>query len=321
LKLDANGLPHVAYTFQQPYDGHLKYAYNDGTIWHLELVDSNGLTGLNPSLALDSTGNPHISYYSFMSGGSTSTRDLQYASYDGSSWAIETVDSEMDSGDSNSLALDSLDLPHIAYSRTLESGQIHLMYARNDGSAWNIETADSQDYVGRDCSLALDSIDRPHICYLDEAASYFKLKYTSYDGAGWQIETVRDEPGAVYNDLTLALDSLGLPHISNYYSQGGLTDDIEYRYYDGLKWNRKVLNYSYRVGGPSLAIDSLDRPDIAFANISASALQFTRWDGVKWLTQTVDAAGGEGPSLALDAQDRPHVCYFNQGILYYAEYY
>jgi hypothetical protein len=41
----------------------LKYAVADGKKWTVEIVDQKGVVGLFPSLCLDASGQPYISYY------------------------------------------------------------------------------------------------------------------------------------------------------------------------------------------------------------------------------------------------------------------
>jgi len=57
LVLDANGKPHIAYG-----QTHLYYAWYDED-WHIETVDDSWDVGWNASLALDSYGHSHISFY------------------------------------------------------------------------------------------------------------------------------------------------------------------------------------------------------------------------------------------------------------------
>ena len=104
-------MPHISYCDFENYD--LKYVHYSEGNWKKEIVDSNGDVGVYSSIALDDTGNPHISYI-YWSGISLAI-DLKYAQKKDSSWNIETVDEGGDVRKWTSLALDSNGIPHISY--------------------------------------------------------------------------------------------------------------------------------------------------------------------------------------------------------------
>lgn len=81
------------------------------TTWAIQTVDSAVNVGYGTSLALDSFGNPHISYYDENAG------FLKYAQWTGSAWSTQTIEPTVnpDVGAYTSLALDSNNYPHIAY--------------------------------------------------------------------------------------------------------------------------------------------------------------------------------------------------------------
>jgi hypothetical protein len=117
LALDGNDNPHVS------YHGYFSYQGNDYSAAFYDYQDSFGtlygaifdLTAWVPgqlgytSVALDSAGHAHFSYYDSEHG------DLKYAYEDGATWYTQVVDTAGDVGWYTSLELDSLGLPHISY--------------------------------------------------------------------------------------------------------------------------------------------------------------------------------------------------------------
>ncbi len=215
--MDNAGNPHIAYyVWDENVEGNnLKHSYYDGSSWHGEVVDESGSDGRlgDFSLAIDSTGHPHIAYYSddYDSGFS----GIKYAYYDGTQWLFEVVTSG-DLYGNISLDLDSNDIPHIAYS-DFDYVEESLKYAYYDGGEWNIETVENGPVS--DASMKLDSNDNPHIAYSCSDGNNVTLKYAYHDGSQWNIETLTNNPTIDYTSL--ALDSSDHPHIT-YYSDFSL---------------------------------------------------------------------------------------------------
>jgi len=123
-------------------------------LWRIETVDGPG-TGEYSSIALDSAGWPHISYFDFLNG------DLEYAHKDAAGWTIETVDDAGTVGAFTSLALDSADHPHISYCSCTDQACTtcnDLKHAWYDGIEWHIEWVDTEGEVGGYTSLALNEV-------------------------------------------------------------------------------------------------------------------------------------------------------------------
>jgi hypothetical protein len=127
LELDSSGYPHIAYR-KGGYGGtELKYARWNGSGWQVEVVDSGGYLGEYCSLALDSSDNPHISYYDEDNG------DLKYAHWDGSAWQTEIVDSGGNVGKWTSIEVGSSDNPRISYLDVTNGDLKYAWYGDSSG--------------------------------------------------------------------------------------------------------------------------------------------------------------------------------------------
>ena len=265
------------------------------------------------SLALDASGNPHVSYADI------TTFDLKYARKSGGVWTIEMADGSANLvGLYTSLALDASGNPHVSYYDFTVG---NLKYARKSGGAWTIETADgSANDVGFYTSLALDALGNPHVSYQDNTTD--DLKYARKSGGVWTIETADGSANSVGLYTSLSLDASGNPHVGY---QDDTTDDLKYAQKSGGVWTRETADGSANSVGhyTSLSLDASGNPHVSHFDLNAGDLKYARKSGGVWTLETADgSASNVGPytSLALDASGNPHVSYFDNtiGTLKYA---
>ena len=211
LALDSANHPHISYYDSTNIKGKtkilkedLKYAYWNGSSWLIEAVDSSGNVGSYTSIAVDTAGYPHISYYD------ETNQALKYAYKNVSGWHTSTVDSSGNVGMYSSIALDGSGRPHISYYNGTAKT---LKYAFMDSSnTWRCTTVDITNNVGLDTSIALDQYGRPHISYYESAHKNLKYAYKDADGAWYAV--IVDSSGNSGLDTCIALDSSGRPYIS-----------------------------------------------------------------------------------------------------------
>jgi hypothetical protein len=269
--------------------------------WKLETVDSEGYVGEYTSIAIDSSGNAHISYFD------ESNDKLKYATNAGGSWSTTTVDSAGNAyiGISTSIALDSSGNAHISYNETLD-----LRYATNAGGSWSTTTVDSAGNVGMlYASIALDSSGNAHISY-DENLN---LRYATNAGGSWSTTTV-DSEGYVGEYTSIAIDSSGNAHISytEYYYNDGPDYDLKYATNAGGSWSTTTVDSEGYVGVyTSIALDSSGNAHISYFDGSNYDLKYATNAGGSWSTTTVDSTGDVGmyTSIALDSSGNVHISY------------
>ena len=100
----------------------LRYAYNDGDGWQVQVVTGAASSSAGVSLALDSDNRPHLSYASGSAG-----PEMRYAFHDGVAWQFETIDPSAPGGNI-SLALRADGTPIASYVQEVgDHGEISSM--------------------------------------------------------------------------------------------------------------------------------------------------------------------------------------------------
>ncbi len=195
LCIDSSGNPHIAWEDYTSGQGDIYYLKWNGSEW----VDADGSSGWesinisnstgdsrNPSLRLDSAGNPHISWDSRNLG----FYDIYYLEWNGSEWVDAdgsgqestnvSKTSGLDSGNP-SLYLDASGNPHIAWFERVSVNTTNndIYYLKWNGTAWVDVDGSGQESKNvlsttegsRDPSLYLDDFGKPHIAWADSTTS------------------------------------------------------------------------------------------------------------------------------------------------------
>ncbi len=296
LALGLGGRAFIAYWNLTPDD--VQLAVFDGTAWDIQIVDGWHNVGESPSIALDDSGYPHISYYGYGT--------LRYTRQEASGWQPPaTVDIQATEGAQYSaMRLDGQGRPHIVFSLTGSNitGPGNLRYAWQNESGWQVE--DVYDAFCSDISLRLDSQGRPRIIFTKSEL----LRYAYPDGAGWQVEYITTAGPYDYlrgRRSSLVLDSADYPHLTY------ITIDykIKHLYQDASGWHEETIddNSTYT----SLAVD--EGGTLHTAYVKSFKIWYAYRDGSGWHTQSLEDVSGQRwlspTSLALDAAGYPHIAY------------
>ena len=269
------------------------------------MVDFESYVGNYASLALDESGNPHLSYQYDPTG---SGAELRHAYWTGSTWITEAVESGPYAGTSTSLKIGSDNRPAIAY---LSNGS-DIKYAKWNGSAWISEMlASGSDAWWRKPALALDSNNQPRLTYFNGDTG--ALIYAAWNGSSWINQTIDNGLGTDWyaGYSSVSLDSMNRPHVA-YYDR--VNKSLKYAYWNGSAWLTQTIDsggtdVGYRA---SVGLDASDHPHIGYS--ANQSLRYAYWTGSMWITQTVasDLTWGDSdiPSTMLfNSQHQPCIGY------------
>jgi hypothetical protein len=234
LAVDNSGNRHISY-YDLDNSG-LKYAYGPvgtGDIsWQLYFVDTTGDVGKYTSLAVDNSGNRHISYYD------DTNDDLKYAYGPAGtgdiSWQLYSVDTTGIVGFKyyTSLVVDNSGNRHISYRDFINDDLKYAYGPVGTGPiSWQVYKVDTSGSVGNYTSLAVDNSGNRHISYYDEFPN-LNLKY-AFGPAGtfgsdisWQLYSV-DTSGDVGKFTSIAINpNTQKPSISYFKDNGTGSNEI-----------------------------------------------------------------------------------------------
>lgn len=167
--------------------------------------------------------------------------------------------------------------------------------------------------IGTDgTDLALDSQGHQGICYQD--ITHGVLKYASFDGNDWTIETA-DAANGSGSYCAIVFDNNDWPNIVYYNSA---TSELRHARKPADVWEVNVIEdgittdfMTFGANRISIAKDSAGWIGIAYYDSTPDDLIFADFDGVAWVVEEVVTNGDVGrfPSLDFDSHDNPGIAY------------
>jgi hypothetical protein len=202
------------------------------------------------------------------------------------------VDNSGDVGENNSLALNTFDIPRIAY---FDRTRLDLRFASRDAGVWSTVLVDSTGNTGWDPSLALDSSGRACIAYY--SVTGFVMRYAR-EGAGWVSEPV------YYQGQTpaLALDAADRPHIAH---RKDFNSGVRYTSKTSNGWASDTLVVAGLDFVRAQVIDTQGTPYVLYWG---SHNHLAHRVGSTWIDESVPG-GDQLAALVVDALGRPHLFY------------
>ena len=118
------------------------------------IIDSNGDVGKFTSIAIDSNGFKHISYYD------NTNDDLKYATDMTGSWVITSVDTSGSVGVHTSIAIDSNDGVHISYYDATNNDLKYTTCSSDCTNASNCASIRTGGILESRCTFVIGNMDR-----------------------------------------------------------------------------------------------------------------------------------------------------------------
>ena len=274
MVIDDNDELHVAYSAQGEK---LVYQHYDGQDWNGGVV-SPPARFAPVGIAVDSNNLPHISYSQT---GQWCGNGLRLASYDGSAWTTQSIDSGSNKGCDSSIVIDENDHIYIAYQ---DRDNSKLKFATNKSGSWLSYSPDASSfgnnmYPGYATSLAMDEQGQFHIAHYDSDNE--DLRYSTGVPNGQWTNTIVDASGNTGKNPSIAVDAAGDLHIV-YASWSGF--DLKYatlKPSSSSSWQKSNIQTQDMVGDSNAIFIDNGMIHVAYSDDSNDVLKYaTKSTGV-----------------------------------------
>ncbi|MCK5291238.1 MAG: hypothetical protein KAR39_04370 [Thermoplasmata archaeon] len=179
----------------------------------------------------------------------------------------------------------------------------------NPGGAWSPRLGDRT-------SIAVDSMGMPHIAYRNLETKEINYSYKDTTGK-WHTETVvRSDTGGLGVALALDLNDRPLICYQNLTMPTGM-QGLSCAFSEGSGWRHETVDSTPYAGSHiSLALDSFDRPHLAYYVANVADTKYAWYNGTSWNISVLrDRVVSTTDSLAmdLDQNNSPHVALLSMG--------
>ncbi|WP_439883452.1 HYR domain-containing protein [Pontibacter sp. MBLB2868] len=305
LAVDKNGKPYLAYT--SGYNGSVSVMSYNGSEW--EYVGSAGISAGGAqytSLALDSKGIPLVAYTDFVHESRATVMK-----FNGSTWDVvgypgfTTMNGDMSQTTYISLALDTNDIPYVAYASGFNWTRGYV--SKFNGTNW--ETVNKNGPFGGTFSIyasastsshislaVLNGI--PYVAYRDQADGG-KILIKKSNGNGWDKIGSSSAEG-IYTSINLYKGAIYVA-----YQDGWLDQDAYMLRYGTSYWNIYGKLSEGGAGYTSLALDANGTPYVAYVDKSkGNRVTVMKVAGAPTITSqplSKTITGGESISFTVEA--------------------
>ncbi len=238
---------------------------------------------------------------------------------DGAAWtSLNPPSLQTPSADRPSLAVDSRDTLHIAYTAN-GTGERQVWYASYARGQWSapLQISQTQGYSGFP-SIAVDSQDRVHVAWYGFDGQYYQIYYRMKDAAGWGPQVAVTAAAVDATNPALVLDGADRVHVAWYrVNSRGTGFEISYALLvGGIATLDTISGPTEDAFDPTLVVDQAGQIHVAWTSLvgNASRIAYVVDSLAGWSPSTVvtpNSVSASHPSLTLDGAG--HLYLFYQG--------